>query len=54
MMRYVDKYTESKSPKSQKMHTIRIPVSPDYTLEEVLALLADALGFLKKRDPDPI
>jgi len=51
---YVDKYTESESLKSQKMHTIRIPVSPDYTLEEVLALLADALGFLKKRDPDPI
>ena len=33
---------------------IRIPTSPDYTLEEVLALLADALGFLKKRDPDTI
>ncbi|HOB18236.1 MAG TPA: transposase, partial [Candidatus Methanoculleus thermohydrogenotrophicum] len=51
---YVDKYTESESPKPQKMHTIRIPASPNYTLEEVLALLTDALGFLKKRDPDPI
>ena len=51
---YVDKYTESESPKSQKMHTIRIPVSPDDTREEILALLADALGFLKKRNPDPI
>lgn len=51
---YVDKYTESKPQKPQKVHTIRIPTSPDYTLEEVLALVTDALGFLKKRDPDPI
>jgi len=51
---YVDKYTEPESLRSQKMHTIRIPTSSDYTLEEVLALLADALGFLKKRDLDTI
>lgn len=50
---YVDKYSEPESPKPQKMHTIRIPASPDYTLEEVLTLLADALTFLKKRNPDP-
>jgi len=50
---YVDKYSEPESPKPQKMHMIRIPASPDYTLEEVLTLLADALTFLKKRDPDP-
>lgn len=52
---YIDKYSEPKSPaEPQKMHTIRIPVSPDYTLEEVLTLLRDTLRLLKKRDPDPI
>jgi transposase len=51
---YVDKYAEPESPKSQKMRMIRIPASPDNTLEEVLALPADALEFLKKRGPDPI
>lgn len=51
---YVDKYSESASPELRKVHTIRIPASPDYTLEQVLALLTDAIRFLKKRDPDPI
>ncbi len=50
---YVDKYTESEPQKPRKMHTIRIPASPDYTIEQVLDLLADALRILKKRDPDP-
>ncbi len=52
---YVDKYSESAAPEPQKtMHTIRIPASPDYTLEQVLGLLTDTIRFLKKRDPDPI
>jgi len=48
---YVDKYSEPVTPEPRKMHTIRIPASPDYTLEQVLALLTDALRFPQETRP---
>ena len=51
---FINKYNEPEQPKSKKVHTIHIPVSKNYTVEQVLALVADAINFLNKSDPDPI
>jgi transposase len=50
---YVDKYNESRPPQSPQMHTLRIPASPHYTLEDVIRLVSEAIKFLNQRDPDP-
>lgn len=50
---YIDKYSEPEQPESKKVHTIRIPTSTNYTLEQVIVLVSDAINFLNKRDPDP-
>lgn len=50
---YIDKYSEPEQPESKKVHTIRIPTSTNYTLEQVIVLVSDAINFLNKRGPDP-
>ena len=50
---YSDKYSEPEQPESKKVHTIRIPTSTNYTLEQVIVLVSDAINFLNKHDPDP-
>ncbi|MDN7023851.1 IS110 family transposase [Methanoculleus sp. FWC-SCC1] len=50
---YVDRYSDPSQTETKTVHTIRIPVSPHYTLEEVLGMVAEAVHLLNKRDPDP-
>lgn len=50
---YVEKDSEGKEKEPKKVHTIRIPTSPDYTLEQIVAIISDAITTLNKRDPDP-
>ena len=51
---YVDKYRDPGTPQSPQMHTLRIPASPHYTLEDVIRLVSEAIELLNQRDPDPV
>ncbi len=50
---YVDTYSKEEETEPKKVHTIHIPASPEYTLEQIVALISDAITTLRKRDPDP-
>ena len=50
---YCDKYREPEDSPSPQMHTVRIPASPHYTLEDVIRLVTEAIELLNQRDPDP-
>jgi transposase len=50
---YVEKDSEGKEKEPKKVHTIRIPASPTYTLEQIVAIISDAITTLNKQDPDP-
>ena len=50
---YIDKYRESRPTQPPQMHTLRIPSSPHYTLEDVIRLVSEAIELLNKQDPDP-
>jgi hypothetical protein len=46
---YEDKYTTPKE--SPKFYNVQIPAS--FSFEEAIRLVCDAIGVIKKRDPDP-